>query len=128
MGGLAPAGDGSATSVVKRCAVGCFNIRRHEWPFALAMFLYFFLTVATFWILKPIKKGLFIQHYVVGAGGVAGGVIGSTVVTRWIDRGWHASRRITEAPVHRPPPRAPSRPRVQGHPAFEGARLALRSP
>ena len=26
-------------------------------------FLYFFLVITVFWILKPIKKGLFIQHY-----------------------------------------------------------------
>ena len=42
-------------------AVGA--VRRDEWPLALLMFGYFFLVIATFWILKPIKKGLFIEFY-----------------------------------------------------------------
>lgn len=39
------------------------DIRRQEWPQALLMFAYFFLVITTFWILKPLKKGLFIGHY-----------------------------------------------------------------
>ena len=39
------------------------NIRRTELPFALLMFAYFFLVITTFWILKPIKKSLFIEYY-----------------------------------------------------------------
>ncbi len=42
-------------------AVGA--VRREEWPFALCMFTYVFLVIATFWILKPLKKSLFLQHY-----------------------------------------------------------------
>ena len=42
------------------------NIRRDEWPLAIYMFTYFFLVITSFWILKPLKKGLFIQHYDVG--------------------------------------------------------------
>jgi AAA family ATP:ADP antiporter len=42
-------------------AVGA--VKREEWPFALLMFTYVFLVIATFWILKPLKKGLFIEHY-----------------------------------------------------------------
>ncbi len=38
-------------------------MRREEWPFALLMFGYVFLVIATFWILKPLKKGLFVAHY-----------------------------------------------------------------
>jgi ATP:ADP antiporter, AAA family len=38
-------------------------VQREEWPFALPMFAYVFLVIATFWILKPLKKSLFIQHY-----------------------------------------------------------------
>ena len=38
-------------------------VRREEWPFVLLMFAYVFLVIATFWILKPLKKGLFIEHY-----------------------------------------------------------------
>ena len=39
------------------------SIRREEWPQALLMFSYFFLVIATFWILRPLKTGLFIQFY-----------------------------------------------------------------
>ena len=40
-----------------------FNIRKAELPLALLMFSYFFLVITSFWILKPIKKSLFIQFY-----------------------------------------------------------------
>jgi AAA family ATP:ADP antiporter len=39
------------------------DIHKNEWPFALYMFSYFFLVISTFWILKPLKKALFIQLY-----------------------------------------------------------------
>ncbi|MBE9549924.1 MAG: MFS transporter [Proteobacteria bacterium] len=39
------------------------DIRKGELPLALLMFGYFFLVITSFWILKPIKKGLFIQFY-----------------------------------------------------------------
>ncbi|NNL67444.1 MAG: MFS transporter [Myxococcales bacterium] len=39
------------------------NIRREELPLALLMFFYFFLVITTFWILKPIKKTVFIGFY-----------------------------------------------------------------
>ena len=39
------------------------DIHRAERPFAAVMFAYFFLVITTFWILKPIKKSLFIEHY-----------------------------------------------------------------
>ncbi|MFT5366422.1 MAG: AAA family ATP:ADP antiporter [Candidatus Latescibacterota bacterium] len=39
------------------------NIRRHEVPMAVLMFGYFFLVITSFWILKPLKKGLFIGFY-----------------------------------------------------------------
>ena len=39
------------------------NIRRDELPLSLLMFGYFFLVITSFWVLKPIKKGLFIQFY-----------------------------------------------------------------
>src|SRR5512147_3189253 len=39
------------------------DIRREELPLALLMFAYFFLVITSFWILKPIKKALFIQFY-----------------------------------------------------------------
>jgi AAA family ATP:ADP antiporter len=40
-----------------------FDLRPREWPFALPMCGYFFLVITTFWILKPVKKGLFIEYY-----------------------------------------------------------------
>lgn len=39
------------------------NIRREELPLSLMMFSYFFLVITSFWVLKPIKKSLFIQFY-----------------------------------------------------------------
>lgn len=42
------------------------DIHKSELPLALLMFGYFFLVITSFWILKPIKKGLFIQFYDLG--------------------------------------------------------------
>jgi AAA family ATP:ADP antiporter len=39
------------------------DIRRSELPLALLMFSYFFLVITTFWILKPIKKTVFMAYY-----------------------------------------------------------------
>jgi len=39
------------------------NIRKSELPLALLMFSYFFLVITTFWILKPVKKTVFIGFY-----------------------------------------------------------------
>ena len=48
------------------------DVRRGEWPLALSMFCYFFLVITSFWILKPLKKGLFIEFYDVGGFNLAG--------------------------------------------------------
>jgi AAA family ATP:ADP antiporter len=40
-----------------------FQVRRNELPLAALMFSYFFLVITSFWVLKPIKKSLFIQYY-----------------------------------------------------------------
>ena len=40
-----------------------FDFERSELPLAALMFSYFFLVITTFWILKPIKKSLFIEFY-----------------------------------------------------------------
>jgi len=45
-----------------------FSVKRHEWPFVLNMFSYFFLVITNFWILKPLKKTLFFQFYKVHGG------------------------------------------------------------
>lgn len=42
------------------------DIKREELPLALLMFSYFFLVITSFWILKPIKKTLFIGYYKTG--------------------------------------------------------------
>ncbi|MDR1727997.1 MAG: MFS transporter [Acidobacteriota bacterium] len=58
-----------------------FDIRKEEFPFAGLMGLYFFLVITSFWILKPIKKSLFIDYYK-AAGGFDLDLFG------W---GWHMS-------------------------------------
>ncbi len=40
-----------------------FTVRKSELPLTLLMFFYFFLVITSFWILKPLKKALFIQFY-----------------------------------------------------------------
>ena len=40
-----------------------FDIEAHEWPRALSLSLFFFLVIAVFWVLKPIKKGALIDFY-----------------------------------------------------------------
>lgn len=40
-----------------------FTVRKSELPLTLTMFSYFFLVITSFWILKPLKKALFIQFY-----------------------------------------------------------------
>jgi len=39
------------------------DIRKEEWPLAIRMSAYFFLVITSFWILKPLKKTLFLVHY-----------------------------------------------------------------
>ncbi len=39
------------------------RVQRDEWPLVVLMFCYFFAVITTFWILKPIKKGLFVDFY-----------------------------------------------------------------
>lgn len=39
------------------------NIRRDELAISFLMFFYFFLVITSFWVLKPIKKTLFIGYY-----------------------------------------------------------------
>jgi len=39
------------------------DIKREELPLSLLMFSYFFLVITSFWILKPLKKTLFIRYY-----------------------------------------------------------------
>ena len=39
------------------------DIKKEELPLSLLMFSYFFLVITSFWILKPLKKTLFITYY-----------------------------------------------------------------
>jgi AAA family ATP:ADP antiporter len=39
------------------------DVRRREIPFVLLMFFYFFLVITVFWILKPIKKDIFVDGF-----------------------------------------------------------------
>ena len=48
---------------MKNKRLASMSINREEWPLAILMFSYFFLVITCFWILKPIKKGLFIEFY-----------------------------------------------------------------
>lgn len=40
-----------------------FDIRAGEWPRALGLSAYFFLVIAIFWVLKPMKRGLIISYF-----------------------------------------------------------------
>jgi ATP:ADP antiporter, AAA family len=39
------------------------DVKRREIPFVVLMFLYFFLVITIFWVLKPIKKDLFVDGF-----------------------------------------------------------------
>lgn len=47
----------------RRPVKAIFAIQRAELPLALLMSSYFFLVITSFWILKPLKKSLFIDFY-----------------------------------------------------------------
>jgi len=40
-----------------------FDIRTGEWPKAISLSLYFFLVIAVFWILKPMKRGILLNYF-----------------------------------------------------------------
>jgi len=40
-----------------------FDIKKKEWPNVIMMSLFFFMVIATFWVLKPIKRGLLVNFY-----------------------------------------------------------------
>lgn len=40
-----------------------FDIKKQEWPTAILMSTFFFMVIATFWILKPMKRGLLVNYY-----------------------------------------------------------------
>ena len=49
--------------MLERIRTEFFDIRTREWPKALGLSVYFFLVIAIFWVLKPIKRGLIISYF-----------------------------------------------------------------
>lgn len=49
--------------MLKKLFIELIDVRKGERGKALAMSLFFFLTMATFWALKPMKRGLFISYH-----------------------------------------------------------------
>jgi AAA family ATP:ADP antiporter len=49
--------------MIERLRKEFLDIRPGEWPKALALSVYFFLVIAIFWVLKPIKRGLVISYF-----------------------------------------------------------------
>ncbi len=49
--------------MLKRLREQFLDVRRGEWPVALALALFFFLVIAVFWVLKPLKRGLLLSFY-----------------------------------------------------------------
>ncbi len=39
------------------------GVEKEEWPKVIAMAMFFFLVIAIFWILKPLKRGLLVSFY-----------------------------------------------------------------
>ncbi|MBW6498590.1 MAG: hypothetical protein K0B09_09395, partial [Bacteroidales bacterium] len=39
------------------------GIKKKEWPSVIGLAMFFFLTIAVFWVLKPLKRGLLVSHY-----------------------------------------------------------------
>ncbi|HEX6729302.1 MAG TPA: hypothetical protein VF074_04790 [Pyrinomonadaceae bacterium] len=48
---------------VEKPSYGWIDVRRGERGKAFSMALFFFLTTATFWALKPMKRGLLISYH-----------------------------------------------------------------
>ncbi|MBD3167020.1 MFS transporter [bacterium] len=51
------------------------QVKRRELPLAILMFTYFFLVITSFWILKPIKKTIFITFYDISGFEIFGAVL-----------------------------------------------------
>jgi AAA family ATP:ADP antiporter len=49
--------------MLERIKTEFFDVRAGEWPKALGLSVYFFLVIAVFWVLKPIKRGLVISYF-----------------------------------------------------------------
>jgi AAA family ATP:ADP antiporter len=49
--------------MLRRLRERFFDIEREEWPRALGLALFFFLVIAVFWVLKPMKSGMFLSYF-----------------------------------------------------------------
>jgi len=52
-----------AKNILQQVKNNFFDIRKKEWPDVLMMSLYFFLVIAVFWVLKPMKRGILVNLY-----------------------------------------------------------------
>ncbi|WP_340102747.1 NTP/NDP exchange transporter [Rhodohalobacter sp. 8-1] len=52
-----------AAKLLQQVKENFFDIRKKEWPDVLMMSLYFFLVIAVFWVLKPMKRGILVNLY-----------------------------------------------------------------
>lgn len=52
-----------ANTLFKNIQSNFFDIRKKEWPDVLMMSFYFFLVIAVFWVLKPMKRGILVNLY-----------------------------------------------------------------
>jgi|AntRauTorcE11897_2_1112592.scaffolds.fasta_scaffold01630_4 AAA family ATP:ADP antiporter len=53
----------STSTWLRQLKKNFFDIEKREWPNVLLMSLFFFMVIATFWILKPLKRGLLVNFY-----------------------------------------------------------------
>jgi len=49
--------------MIERIRQEFFDVRPGEWPKTVGLSLYFFLVIAVFWVLKPLKRGLIISYF-----------------------------------------------------------------
>ncbi|MDZ7659016.1 NTP/NDP exchange transporter [Fodinibius sp.] len=50
-------------SIIESIRKNFFDIKKKEWPNVIMMSLFFFMVIATFWVLKPLKRGLLVNFY-----------------------------------------------------------------
>ena len=55
--------DKETPGIIQQIRNNFFDIKREEWPNVLMMSLFFFMVIATFWVLKPLKRGLLVNFY-----------------------------------------------------------------
>ena len=52
-----------AEGIIQHIRKHFFDIKNEEWPNVLLMSVFFFMVITTFWILKPLKRGLLVNFY-----------------------------------------------------------------